>query len=143
MFSAVVANDLEASGSVLAGSSFFCSTLRAPLRCHQIPLVKDLLLFFCKKKCLLALHAYGFNIGHRTNLPASLLNSVCKNITQLETVSRTRKCLNMRTDSLAQRVQIVTALQARDDASTAYLLGPLDYRPRHRNVIRIFKLQLT
>jgi hypothetical protein len=84
VLAAVVANDLKASWRVFAFGCLFCPALRAPLRCHQVFLVKDLLLFLGKEKGLLALYADGFNIRHRANLLVSLGVSVCKEYSTLE-----------------------------------------------------------
>lgn len=69
----MIADYFEAFLGIVSRRGLFCSTLRAPLRCHQIPLVKDLLFFFCKEKSLLTLYADSFNVGHRYYLLVPLV----------------------------------------------------------------------
>jgi hypothetical protein len=78
MFAAMIANDLKPGRRIQPRRGLFCSAFRTPLRCHQVSLVKDLLLFLGEKKRVFALHANGLDIGHRTNLLDSLFISVAR-----------------------------------------------------------------
>jgi hypothetical protein len=59
-FPAMIANDVKSFGSVLAHSGPLRPALRAALRSHHIALIKNFLLFFCKKENFLALNASHF-----------------------------------------------------------------------------------
>jgi len=64
VLTAMVANDLEFFGSVIALGSLFGAALCAALRSHQIPLIKNFLFLFGEKESLFALNANGFDIRH-------------------------------------------------------------------------------
>jgi hypothetical protein len=64
VLAAVVANDLEALGCVIALPRFFGPTLCAPLRRHHVSLVKDLLFFFGEKEGLFTLNASSLDVRH-------------------------------------------------------------------------------
>ena len=48
VFTAMIANYLKPLRCIVTGCSFFRAAFCAPLRCHQIALVKDLLFLFRK-----------------------------------------------------------------------------------------------
>jgi hypothetical protein len=64
VFTAIIANDLEAFSRIITFSSLFRTAFCTPLRWHHVPLVKDLLLLLGKKKRLFTLNASGLNVRH-------------------------------------------------------------------------------
>lgn len=87
VLAAMVADYLKSLGSIASGRRLFCPAFCAPLRCHQILLVKDLLFLFREYKSLLTLYADSFNIGHRNNLLDPWVFRYALNITHLKGVS--------------------------------------------------------
>jgi len=65
-FSAMIANDIEASRSILTRSGLFRATFGTPLRRHHITLIKDFLFFFGKKESLFTLKTRRFYIRHHS-----------------------------------------------------------------------------
>ena len=65
MLAAMIANYLKALRSIFTGRGLFSPAFRTPLRCHQIPLVKDLLFLLGKEERFFALNADCFDVGHR------------------------------------------------------------------------------
>ena len=87
VLAAMITNNFESFLRIISRSGFFCPAFRTPLRRHQIPLIKDLLFLFCKKKSFLALYADSFNVGHCNNLLVPWVFRYAKNITHLKSVS--------------------------------------------------------
>jgi hypothetical protein len=74
VFTAMIADYLEAFRRLIACRGFFRAAFRAPLGCHQIALVKDLLFLLSKYERLFALDADYFDVGHRnTSLIPSMI----------------------------------------------------------------------
>src|SRR5687767_271634 len=64
VFSAVITNDIETLGSVVARRGLFRPALGASLWGHHVALVKDLLFFFGEKKGGFTLHARDLDVRH-------------------------------------------------------------------------------
>lgn len=84
VLAAVVANNIKARGSVFARYRFFRAALRASLRRHHIPLVKNSLFFFGVNKNVLTLHARHFQIRHCFSPFGA--NSLSKSLSQIRRI---------------------------------------------------------
>ena len=74
VLAAMIADYLKTLWRILTAPGFFCAAFCAPLRCHQIALVKDLLFLLREQKRFLALNADCFDVGHRnTSLIPSMI----------------------------------------------------------------------
>jgi hypothetical protein len=76
VFATVIANDLKTLRCVRPQDRLFGTAFRAPLRCHHVSLVKDLLIFFAKNKDIFALNTRDLDIWHNITSKAAKLTVI-------------------------------------------------------------------
>ena len=135
VFPAMVTNDLELCRSILADSGLFRTAFCAPLRRHHVALVKYLLLFLGKQKRFFALNANGLNIRHcsiYSSKTVLLAFSECYHITLAgQELVCGIEFDHVFANGLAERFEIVAALEARDQAPFAGFVRPVQNRSGH------------